>query len=110
MDYRKLDAALASALAQAPPGARLAVFIEVERQVVTDREADRLRDLGAAAAGAGLFRAELEAGSLGELSEWPWVRSLRLSRRLRLAGGPAHPGGPAAPGDPGGTAAPDGTW
>ncbi len=110
MDYRKLDAALASALAQAPPGARLAVFIEVERQVVTDSEADRLRDLGAAAAGAGLFSAELEADSLGELSEWPWVRSLRLSRRHRLAGGLAGPEGPARPAGPQGPAGDGGTW
>lgn len=84
MDYGKIDAALASALDGADARARLPVFIEAVPATVA--QAQRLTNLGARAAGAGLFSAELEPRRVEELSEWSWVRRLRLSQHRRLAG------------------------
>lgn len=84
MDYGKIDAALASALDGADDRARLPVFIEAVPLTRAARET--LLDLGARDAGAGLFSAELEPQRVGELSEWSWVRRLRLSQHRRLAG------------------------
>lgn len=86
-DHAKLDAALASALEDLPgPEARvLPVFVEVTGDLP---EAGRsmLNELGMGEPTGNLATGTLSARQVGELSDQPWVRYLRLSGRLRLLG------------------------
>jgi hypothetical protein len=86
MNYRKLDAALATALQQppAPHERALSVFIHTERPPAPG-EAEILESNGvrAGAGGRCIFTAMLSPRAIDELSEQPWVRSLRLATQLR---------------------------
>jgi hypothetical protein len=89
MNYAKTGAGLASALSRIKdPSARtLSVFIRTNR----DPSADEMHLLEGAgvngvAPGRQVFTATLSAEQVEQLSEQPWVRSLELSRPLRLLG------------------------
>lgn len=86
MDYGKLDAALAAALEeiQDPEQRALEVFVATTGAPGA-AETDFLQGLGVSGAATGrqVFTARLSARAVAELSEQPWVRSLKLSQKLR---------------------------
>ena len=86
MNYAKLDAALASALGdrQAQEGRSLLVSIKLERAPQAG-EKSPLEHLGIDAKAAGTVSATVSPRDVDLLSEMPSVRSIRLSRKLRLA-------------------------
>lgn len=81
MDWGKVDAPLASALAGASEDQLLPVFILLDRKRAGDDELARL-GLGAEV-GEGTS-ASLSATKLAELTDQVWVRRISLSARLRL--------------------------
>ncbi len=87
MNYQKLDAALASAIArvQDPEERNLVVFVHAE-PVTDPQKADFLERLGVSGetSGRDIFTATLSAREVGELSEQSWVQYLRLSQKLHL--------------------------
>jgi len=87
MDYRKIDAALAAALddVQDPEEHALAVFIHTEHAPGT-AEAAFLERLGVSGSTSAqqVLTATLSARAVAELSDQPWVRYLKLSRKLCL--------------------------
>lgn len=87
MDYGKVDAALAAALADIADAdadrRELSVFIHLDDPGDEGREAlTRMGVTGAAEHQA--CTATVSARQVADLSERPWVRQLRLSARLRL--------------------------
>ncbi len=89
MDYQKMDAALAAALDEVrdPEERALSVFIHTAHAPV-DAEAAFLEDLGVGGVTGGrqVFTATLSARAVAELSDQPWLRYMKLSRRLRILG------------------------
>lgn len=84
MDWSKVDAALAAALAD-DGGQRCTVLVHL----TADVEPDLLKALGVSAAGEGLVRtATVSPTEVERLSDQPWVSLLRLSRRLGPYGPP----------------------
>lgn len=86
MNYAKTGASLASALSHVtePSERTLPIFIRAEREPTPD-EASRLEDIvEGAGEGRRIFTATLSAREVERLSEEPWVRSLELSRPMRL--------------------------
>ena len=90
MDYRKLDTALAAALdeVQDPEERSLSVFIHTAH-APGHAEVTYLEDLGVRGVTQRrqVFTATLSPRAVEELSDQPWLRYMRLSRRLRLVGG-----------------------
>ena len=90
MDYRKLDTALAAALdeVQDPEERSLSVFIHTAH-APGHAELTYLEDLGVRGVTQRqqVFTATLSPRAVEELSDQPWLRYMRLSRRLRLVGG-----------------------
>lgn len=114
MDYRKLDAALAAALGgeaaddtradigedigediglrdgrlSGLPGQerKLSVFVHVDPKEPAPDDRDELARLGLSPRSlqGGIGTATLSPSQVAELSEQPWVRSIRLSTPLRL--------------------------
>lgn len=106
MDYRKLDAALAAALGDEVgdevgdeaglregrfsglPGQerKLSVFVHVDPKAPAPDDRDELARLGLSPRSlqGGIGTATLSPSQVAELSEQPWVRSIRLSTPLRL--------------------------
>lgn len=85
MDNRKIDAALAIALASgmAPDQPVLEVFIQLERSPTED-EAAMLHRLGLLVPSRGtILTGRVSAQAVAELSRQAWVRQIRLSQRLR---------------------------
>ena len=85
MDYRKIDAALAVALQETPnrDDPSLLVFVHTERPPC-EQEAAALERHGIRTGdGRGPFTATLSPRAVEDLSDQPWVRSLKLSQRLR---------------------------
>lgn len=87
MDERKIDAPLASALTDVsdPEERAFTVFIHTA-QAPDTAQAAFLSGLGVNGVTGRLkvFTATLSARVVAELSQQPWVRSLKLSRKLRL--------------------------
>jgi hypothetical protein len=84
MDYRKVDPGLASALEEVDDqeSASLTVFIHTVQ--VPDREAIRvLKGFGVATGEGQIFTGKLSPRAVAQLSEQPWVQSIKLSRSLR---------------------------
>lgn len=78
MDWSKLDARLALALAEDDPSSRFAVFVQV------DPGADLDSLLGVLEPGEGpVCTAALSPDEIGRLSEHPEIRKIGLSTRLR---------------------------
>jgi hypothetical protein len=87
VNYDKLDADLSAELNAAPADANAAalpVFIHTE-QPLGQKEEDFLKRLGVSGniMGQDLITATLSPRSIEELSGQPWVRYLKLSRKLR---------------------------
>ena len=88
MDYSKIDAALAAALAniQDPESPIIDVFIHATRSLNKD-EIAFLEKLGVSVdPGKTIFTARLSAQAIEELSRQSWVRYIKLSQRLRPLG------------------------
>ena len=86
MDYQKVDAGLAVALAEADDAEARSLTVFVHTAVPPDEEAIRtLKGFGVAAASdRQIFTATLSPRAVAQLSEQPWVQSIKLSRTLRL--------------------------
>lgn len=87
MDYDKLDADLSAELDGAAAdsnAATLPVFIHTEQPPGPEQESF-LKQLGVSGeiAGRDVFTANLSRQAIAELSRQPWVRYLKLSRKLR---------------------------
>ncbi len=87
MDYKKIDAGLAAALKDVKDQEErvLVVFIHTECAPGA-AEVVFLENSGVRVAGGEkqVFTATLSARAVAELTDQPWVRYLRLSRKLRL--------------------------
>ncbi len=87
MNYQKLDASLAMALnnAQNPEEPSLQVFIHTE-PVSDSAETAVLENLGVngVTSGKDVFTATLSPNAISQLSEQPWVQSVKLSQKLHL--------------------------
>ncbi|MEH2377158.1 hypothetical protein [Nostoc sp.] len=87
MNYQKLDAALATALndVQDSEEASLAIFIHTE-PVLDSAAIAVLESFGVSGviSGKDIFTAILSANAISQLSEQPWVISLKRSQQLRL--------------------------
>lgn len=98
VEYRKLDAALSSALAELADmeAPALAVFVHLERDP-SPGDCDRLQGLGlglASGARPRIVTATLSVRQVAALSREQIVSRLRLSQRLDLRNGRGHPGPP----------------
>jgi hypothetical protein len=84
VDYNKLDADLSAELEGDANEASLPVFIHTEQPSSPEQEAF-LRQLGVSGeiAGREVLTANLSRQAIDELSRQPWVRYLKLSRKLR---------------------------
>lgn len=87
MDFSKLDADLAVELDQTPADPNepaFLVFVQTDRPLGPE-EAAVFSRVGVAGdfLGRDLFTATLSLRAVDELSNQPWVRYLKLSRRLR---------------------------
>ena len=94
MDWGKVDAPLASALAGASPDEPLSVFVQIDPSRA-DVDADALDRLGLGRDPADVSTATLSPAQLDALTDQAWVRYVRLSGRLRLLRAPETPLPPA---------------
>ncbi|MBI3271583.1 MAG: hypothetical protein HYZ53_21510 [Planctomycetes bacterium] len=89
MDRTKIDAPLVAALddVKDPEERGLLVFVHASGSPPAD-DLRFLEELGVAAQAATkpIFTATLSANGLGQLTDRPWVRYVRLSSKLRLVG------------------------
>lgn len=87
MDYQKIDAALVASLdnVQDQEERAFSVFIHTTYPLGPSETAflERL-GISGVTEGKQVYTAMLSAHTVGELSDQPWVQSLRLSRKLRL--------------------------
>lgn len=90
MDWGKVDAPLASALAGASGDEPLPVFVKIDRSRA-DLDGDVLDRLGLGPDPADLSTATLSPAQLDALTEKDWVLFVRLSGRLRLLREPEAP-------------------
>lgn len=95
MDWGKVDAPLASALAGASPDEPLSVFVQIDPSRA-DVDADALDRLGLGRDAADVSTATLSPAQLDALTDQNWVRYVRLSGRLRLLVQPEAPPLPPA--------------
>ena len=86
MDYSKVDAPLGEALAEteARDDPSLTVFIHANRDL-DEHESTELANLGVECGKSGrrIITATLSPAAVEKLSHKPWVRSIRLSQKLR---------------------------
>ncbi|MEM6398847.1 MAG: hypothetical protein AAF757_01250 [Cyanobacteria bacterium P01_D01_bin.116] len=90
MNFSKLDIALILALKKIQDQSRpcLVVFIHIELPI--DSEAIALLEdfsVSGITAQRDVFTATLSSNAVSQLSEQPWVKSLKLSQQLRLSSG-----------------------
>ncbi|MEH2203528.1 MAG: hypothetical protein V7K53_05525 [Nostoc sp.] len=87
MNYQKLDAALATALndVQDSEETSLVVFIHTE-PILNSAATAILESLGVSGVSSGkdIFTATLSPNAISQLSEQPWVKSLKRSQQLGL--------------------------
>jgi hypothetical protein len=87
MNYQKLDASLAMALndVQDQQEPSLVVFIHTKKSPDANA-ATFLENLGVSGVTSDkdVFTATLSPSAISQLSEQPWVQSLKLSQKLRL--------------------------
>lgn len=81
MDWGKIDAPLASALAGAADDDPLPVFVHLDRSRADDEVLDRL---GLGLGDGDVGSASLSPADLAALTDQAWVRRVTLSGRLRL--------------------------
>lgn len=87
MDWSKVDAALAGALADTgdPQACRLPVFVHLDAEQADRRLLAELDVHGSASAGVGT--GTVSAAGVDQLTDLPWVTRVQLSSPLRLQGG-----------------------
>ena len=90
MNFSKLDTALILALKKIEDQSKpsLVVFIHVEPDI--DSEATAIlkgNGISGITAQRNVFTATLSLNAVSQLSEQPWVKSLKLSKKLRLVNG-----------------------
>jgi hypothetical protein len=87
VNYQKLDAALATALNDVKDSeeSSLAVFIHTE-PILNPAATAILESLGVSGVSSGkdIFTATLSPNAISQLSEQPWVMSLKRSQQLSL--------------------------
>ena len=83
MDWGKVDAPLASALAGAAADEPLAVFVQIDRSRATV-DGDDLDRLGLGRDASGISTATLSPAQVDALTDEDWVLHVRLSGQLRL--------------------------
>jgi len=90
MNYRKVDATLAAALAETENAEepRLAVFIHM-KEAPNASAATFLETLGVKVNSTRqhIFTATISPREVKELSKQPWVRYVKLSQKLRMLNG-----------------------
>ena len=88
MNYQKLDAGLALALNDVdnPQEPSLNVFIQTQPDANSTDAPAILENLGVAdvVPGKDIFTATLSPNAISQLSEQPWVQSIKLSQKMRL--------------------------
>lgn len=87
MNYQKLDAPLSLALNEAQNSKEQSLEIFIHTEPVVDSKAIAvLESLGVkdVTCGKDVFTATLMPTAISQLSEQPWVKSLRLSQQLHL--------------------------
>lgn len=94
MDWGKVDAPLASALAGASPDEPLSVFVQIDRSR-GDVDGAVLDRLGLGPDAGGVTTATLSPAQLDALTDEECVLYVRLSGRLRLLRQPEAPVAPA---------------
>jgi hypothetical protein len=86
MDYRKIDASLGEVLAEAAntDEPNLVVFISTTEEPNAD-QASLLQSIGVnqVAPGRRVFTGTLSVHAIDQLTDQPWVRSVKLSQKLR---------------------------
>jgi predicted dinucleotide-binding enzyme len=85
MNFRKVDAGLARALATQEAGAnRFSVFVQTNAEAA-EEAVKLLENLGVRSVrrGEDIYSAELSSQAIDELSEQPWIQLLTLSARSR---------------------------
>lgn len=88
MNYQKLDAPLSLALNDAQNSQEQSLEVFIHTEPVTDcSKLEVLENLGVTSVTSGqdVFTATLSPNAISQLSEQPWVKSLRLSQKLNLA-------------------------
>lgn len=96
MDWGKVDAPLASALAGAAAEEPLSVFVQIDRSRAKV-DPGVLERLGLGPDPAALSTARLSAAQVDALTDEEWVLSVRFSGRLRSLRQPDAPSAPAGP-------------
>lgn len=88
MNYQKLDTALTMAMneVQNPEERNMSVFIHTQDATACAGATELLENLGVNGVtdGKDVFTATVSPNAISQLSEQPWVRSLRLSQKLRF--------------------------
>ncbi|MEH2063606.1 MAG: hypothetical protein V7K50_15315 [Nostoc sp.] len=96
MNYQKLDAALATAInaLQSLEEASLTVFVHTE-PFLSPAAIAILESLGVTdvTSGKDIFTATLSPNAISQLSDQPWVKSLKRSQQLRLVNQSKNLGG-----------------
>jgi hypothetical protein len=93
MNYRKMDAALITAVDEAEDREACSLEVFVHLDHIPDEEEKRiLSGLGIRpeAAGRTIITASLSADDVAELTDQPWIRQIRLSQRLRFVSPERH--------------------
>jgi hypothetical protein len=89
LDYSRIDGPLAQACDETQADERsLTVFVHMAAPP-NDEQARKLADAGVASSARGrrIFTATLSPSQVAALSHEPWVKHLKLSRRLKMAEG-----------------------
>ncbi|BDA72060.1 hypothetical protein CAL7716_062260 [Calothrix sp. PCC 7716] len=87
MNYKKIDAALAMAIDEVDTSEQpsLIVFIHtnqpLEAPAITFLESLGIKDV---ASDKDIYTATVSSGTVSQLSHQPWVKSIKLSQKLRL--------------------------
>lgn len=90
MNFSKLDIALILALKKIQDQSRPCLVVFIHTELPIDSEAIALlEDFGVSdiTAERNVFTATISSNAVSQLSEQPWVKSLKLSQQLRLVSG-----------------------
>jgi len=90
MNFSKLDIALILALKKIQDQSRPCLVVFIHTELPIDSEAIALLEdfsVSGITAARDVFTATLSPNAVSQLSEQPWVKSLKLSQQLRLASG-----------------------
>ena len=83
MDYRKLEAALASELADAPRDTTHSIFVHTTAPLDANQSAELAAVGVKGQPGGQIFTATISGESLDKISELPWIKSISLAKKRR---------------------------